>query len=50
MLDVKVLGFEIESITVGGVPSELAIESTGGVVYAKVTLRKERTVKAIVTR
>ena len=43
-------GFEIGSRSPWGVPSELGIESTGGVAYAKVTVRNGETVKAIVTR
>ena len=33
-----------------GLPSELGIEPTGGVAYAKVTVRNGETAKAIVTR
>jgi hypothetical protein len=33
-----------------GVPSELGIEATGGIAYAKVTVRNGETAKAIVTR
>lgn len=33
-----------------GVPSELGIEDTGGIAYAKVTVRNGETAKIIVTR
>jgi hypothetical protein len=49
---VKVLGFVASksSRSSWGVPSELGIESTGGVAYAKVKVRNGETVQAVVTR